>query len=98
MERLLLTRAVCFFFTVVSKLMNLRAVVMVIDSQDRERLPVARKELHSICSESSELAKDALLLVLVLLCSAGVQLMRKVTNSMANKQVRPSETCEIVEL
>lgn len=43
-----------------------RAVVMVIDSQDRERLPVARKELHSICSESSELAKDALLLVFVL--------------------------------
>jgi len=38
---------------------------MVIDSQDRERLPIARKELHSICSESSDLSKDALLLVLV---------------------------------
>lgn len=70
MERLLLTRTVCIFFTVVPTLKLSRAVVMVIDSQDRERLPVARKELHSICSESSELAKDALLLVLVLLCSA----------------------------
>jgi GTPase SAR1 family protein len=45
-----------------------KAVILVVDSTDRERLDIAKSELHNMCAD--EMLKDSLLLVMVRDCSA----------------------------